>query len=77
MQQSNSSDDPAIELPGDLVPDSVLDTSNIAPWSMEAISGELFITPELLAAVTLDPPPVNFLADLLQLLPTADKYLFM
>lgn len=77
MQQSTSSGDPALELPGDLALDSVLDSSNIAPWSMEAINGDLFITPELLAAIIPNPPLVNHLADLLQLLPTADKYLFM
>lgn len=77
MQQSNSSGDPVSALPGDASLDNALDSSNMAPWSMESISGDLFITPQFLARVTPDPPSLNSLTDLLQLLPVADKYLFM
>lgn len=77
MQQSSSSEHPApgethVALRGDL-----LDKANITPWSMESISGELFVAPDLLTPFVANPPPLNSLTDLLHLLPTADKYVFM
>ena len=77
MQHSTSSGDPAAELAGDLVLDNVSDSSHTIPWSMDAISGDLFITPALPDSFAPGVPSLNSLADLLQLLPTTDKYQFM
>lgn len=77
MQYSTSSGDPAAALPDDFVLDSTTDSSTGIPWRMDAISGDLFITNGLLNTLSPDFPALNSLADLLQLLPTADKYQFM
>lgn len=49
----------------------------MSPWTMEAISGELFIARDLFARLLPDAPELNSLTDLLRLLSTEDKFIFM
>jgi diguanylate cyclase (GGDEF)-like protein len=66
-----------INLTGDVFQELMLDTARMVPWTLEAISGELFIVPEMLATLVPQAPQLNSLTDLLQLLSLADKHLFM
>lgn len=77
MQHSNSSGDLTTALPQGIAVDSVLDGSVIAPWQLDVSNGVIQFPLELLASLAPTPPPINQLADLLLLLPKADKYLFM
>jgi diguanylate cyclase (GGDEF)-like protein len=77
MQHSNSTSDPASQLPGDLAIENALNASSIASWNMDVISGDVYISPELIESLAESVPELSQLSDLLSLLPKADKYLFL
>jgi diguanylate cyclase (GGDEF)-like protein len=77
MQHSSSSGGLANQLPDELVIENALDESNIASWNMDVISGDIHISSELTGSLVESAPELSCLADLLSLLPKADKYLFL
>jgi len=77
MQHSSSPSGRANPLSVDLAIENALDSSNIASWNMDVISGDLHISPELIESLAESVPELSRLADLLSLLPKADKYLFL
>lgn len=77
MQHSSSPSGVANQLPADLVLENALDASNIASWNMDVISGDVHISPEFIDSLAESAPELSRLADLLSLLPKADKYLFL
>ncbi len=77
MQHSSSPSGLENQLPTDLVIENALDASNIASWNMDVISGDIHISPELIESLAESVPELSRLADLLSLLPKADKYLFL
>ncbi len=64
-------------LKGDATHEFLVDAAKRVPWTMEAISGELFIEPDHFSHLVPDSPPLNSLTDVLQLLSHADKHQFM
>lgn len=64
-------------MPGDLTIASGLDASSIASWSMDVISGDIYISPTFIKSLAGAVPEISSLPDLLSLLPNADKYLFL
>ncbi len=77
MQHSNSRSGQANPLPGDLAISNALDASNIAPWNLDVITGDLHISPTFIESLADAAPELSSLSDLLSLLPKADKYLFL
>ena len=77
MQHSSPTSGSVSQLPGDLAIENALDASSIASWNMDAISGDLYISPELMESLTDLVPRLSCLADLLALVPKTDKYLFL
>ncbi len=77
MQHSNSTSGTANRLPSDLAIERVLNSSSIASWNMDVISGDLYISPELIESLAEVVPILSRLADLLVLLPKADRYVFL
>lgn len=77
MQHSSPMSGAVGQLPVDLAIESALDASSIASWNMDAISGDLYISPEFIESLTDAVPRLSCLADLLALAPKADKYLFL
>lgn len=77
MQHSSPMSGAVGQLPVDLAIESALDASSIASWNMDAISGDLYISPEFIESLTDTAPRLACLADLLALVPKADKYLFL
>lgn len=75
--QYSSSDGSANQLPADLVIDNALDASSIASWSMDVVSGDLYLASDFIEALGESVPALPQLADLLALLPKADKYIFL
>ena len=89
MQQSSPASDSASQLPDELATNNAVDASSIASWNMDVSSGEIYISPEFISSLFVSPPFVSSLSDiapapalshvsdLLSLLPSADKYLFL
>lgn len=77
MQHSSSPSGLANPLPADLDIENALDASNIASWNLDVTSGQMHVSPELTESLAESVPELSRLADLLSLLPKADKYLFL